>query len=1236
MVPTPLEHARQLLLDPHRCPACGTRLASPRCPGCGLDLAGDAGARVWEASRAAAQALAHHAEVLTSVRSGQRPAFGPPASAGPLARPASSSDVLSRPAPALPGAAVPPPPASGVPGAPHPAGPHVPGPWRPVEPRPVRPPWRVQTVLVTLGAALLGLASLVFLVFTWELLTLPVRAGLVVVGTAAVLALAVLLRRRGLVQSAEAVAALGSALLTLDVWALWATGVFASAPGWLVGGMGLLLCGALLALYGLRTGLRAGSTAAAVLVPAAPLPLAAAVEHAWLTVTALLLSLGLATLRHLPAVRTRVAERRVLAAFAGAAATVAALVLVVELTRTAPRHTVALAVLGAVLVAALAAQSLLARGPAARVWAAASGLLAALLTAITVPPLADSFAPWSAPAAVLLATAVVLAASPARPVTVPRERGGQATTAALVAAGTAAFLAVPEVAVFTAEGILAVLVPDGTPGAAAGPAAATTVASIVLATALGLRLAPSMRQVAVALTCASTLAGVAILARSVPSTTLALTALALVAVGAPLRAPWRTHTRALAVAAAAAAVVAGLDGGASGAPTTWALALVAALVTATLVTLVVARGGRWRAPAAGLAVVPLTFALATTARIVGASPADAACLAAALVGTGVVVLVLLRAGERAERFTALAVAACVQAVTWLVTLVEAGAEPGTQPAVALLPLAAAAQALGLAALGRHRVGMRVRQPAAAVVAPLLALALATTRAVTGQPALSAVLVGAAVLGCATVLVARAMPGFRELLEVSGAGVAAVALAAALVDAPSGVVTLQLALAAVTAGVVGLAPDRRAVGWWALGFAVLASWSGLAVRDVGTPEAYTAPLGLVLGVIGVRRVRRDARTTSEAPGGAPPGLQSTGLQSTGLQSTGLQSTGLPLLAAGVLLVGLPPSLVDDPAVLGSAGSALVLDRTVLLTVAVVGLALGALRLAGSTRPATAGAGRVLAACAAVLAVAGPLRRAVVALLDEPPTAVEAWSFPAALVLGLATLAARRSGGPRPVVLVGAWCTVLAAAVPTVATAAAQLGDDTATGVLRLVAVGLAGTALALVGVRRGALAVTAPGLTALALAGATGALAGGPLPPDAVLAVTGAAAGVVGTAWLVRTPTAGSWPTLGTPGLLVLAPALVGLQVDPDPWRWVVVLIGGTAAVLLGAVRRWQSPFVVGAVVLAAEVLLQLGAAAASVVANIGWWPLLFVGGAVLTVVGVTYEKRLRDAREATRFVSRMR
>ena len=276
----------------------------------------------------------------------------------------------------------------------------------------------------------------------------------------------------------------------------------------------------------------------------------------------------------------------------------------------------------------------------------------------------------------------------------------------------AGVLAVPDLLVLTARGLSAVVVPDQAPGGDEGSAAVTTAACVVLSAALGLRLVHPLRHVALGLSCLGTWAGVALLTRSVPSTTLGLAVLALAAVSVPLPSPWRRHTRTLAVVAAATAVIAGLEAGAVGAPTTWVLAQVVALTSASLVALVTRRPlrGASRAAATCVSLVLLVFACAAGARATGAGPTDAAVVAAAVVGTGVVLLVLLRVGERTERLAALAVAAGVQAVTWLTTLT---AGPEVRPAAALLPLIAAVQAAGLVTLGPCRVGEGVRRPAAA-------------------------------------------------------------------------------------------------------------------------------------------------------------------------------------------------------------------------------------------------------------------------------------------------------------------------------------------------------------------------------------------------------------------------------------------------------------------------------------------------------------------------------------------
>jgi len=1211
-----LEEARRLLLDPARCPACGAHLAGPRCPVCALDLAGPAGATVWEASQAAAAALARQAEVVATVRRGAatHPAPVPSGGAG-VGAPPPGPAAPPLPSPAQPSTARPSPQRPAPAGPPVTSGqPYVP-PVRPA-PAPARRPWPVQTVLVTLGAALLAVATLVFLVFTWELLTLGARAAVVALGTAAVLGLAALLRRRGLRVSAEAVAALGSALLALDVWALWATGLLGGAPGWAVGGVGLAACGGLLALYGARTGLRAGTVAAAVLVPVAPLPAALSARTAAAALGGLLLEFALTSLRHHPVVRTRVAERRVLATGAVALAVPLGVVPVAALTAADAGGSVAVVALAVVSAAALVAQSAFARPGAARGWAGAGGLVAAATAAAAVPPVADAAVAWSAPAAAAVAVVGALLALRVPPTA--RIGAGTATAAAAVAAAASAL---PEVLLLGLAAVLAVLEPGEPASDWAAASGVTTVSVVVLVAAVGLRLAPALRHVAAALASLALLEGVALLAGSLPQAVGAFGLVTLVALVVPLPPPWRSHARALAVLASLAAVLASATGAAGDATDPERAALAVALTLGAGVALVAARWGGPTARGAGAGVAALlgTGAGATALRLAGAGGLDATLLAATALGLAVTALVLTRTVSRPQRAVLLPTAAAVQALTWLgAASVADGAPAGSPSAVPLvtLPLAAAVQCGALATLGRGRVGLAPRRVATALVVPAAATGVLSAHLVTGRPGAATTSLVAVVLACAAALVARtadtAGRGFRTALEVSGAVVAGLAL----LGAPhAGVATLELSLLAVTAGVVALAPDRRPLRWWALGLAVLASWTGLAARDVGVPEAYAAPLGLVLAGTGVARLRR---LRSENPDGPSA------------------TSAVSFLTAGVVLVGVPPALAADRLTVGDAR----LDRTVLLTAGLLLLAAAAWRAAASGAAVHRAAASALAGCVGLLAVLGPVRRAVASLAGG--SGGEVWGLAAAVALGLATLAARRAGAPRTSVVTGVWAAVLVAATPALVVAGTALEDAAVAdgapplAVARLAAVALVGAALALVGVLRDRAVAVAPGLALLALAAFTGAVGAHVLPLDAVLGVSGVLAGAVGAAWLVRDPRARSWPALGAPCVLVLAPALVGLHAAPAPWRWLVVLGGGVAAVLVGASRRLQAPFVVGAAVLAAEVVLQLVAAAASVVSHVGWWPLLFAGGVVLTVVGVTYERRLRDAREATRFVARLR
>ncbi|WP_253290024.1 SCO7613 C-terminal domain-containing membrane protein [Verrucosispora sioxanthis] len=126
------------------------------------------------------------------------------------------------------------------------------------------------------------------------------------------------------------------------------------------------------------------------------------------------------------------------------------------------------------------------------------------------------------------------------------------------------------------------------------------------------------------------------------------------------------------------------------------------------------------------------------------------------------------------------------------------------------------------------------------------------------------------------------------------------------------------------------------------------------------------------------------------------------------------------------------------------------------------------------------------------------------------------------------------------------------------------------------------------------------------------------------------AGAVG---LRTRPGLNSWLALG-PGLAaLLLPSLtvVLFGTDPDPWRRLLLGVVALAATLLGAVRRWQAPVLLGAGTLALLALYEL----------VRSWDLLprwaFLAAAGLALIGLatTYERRRRDLVRLRSAVGRM-
>jgi len=256
-------------------------------------------------------------------------------------------------------------------------------------------------------------------------------------------------------------------------------------------------------------------------------------------------------------------------------------------------------------------------------------------------------------------------------------------------------------------------------------------------------------------------------------------------------------------------------------------------------------------------------------------------------------------------------------------------------------------------------------------------------------------------------------------------------------------------------------------------------------------------------------------------------------------------------------------------------------------------------------------------------------------------VELWSLTGAAVLGVALLLGARSSalpgaGPRR------WGLPLVAAVAAAPTLLAI--DTTPAGTARALGVLGAGSALALVmGLRVDATGLSrlrargvAAGVACATVAALLGAALTPVVPADVYLVLLGAVLLVLGIDRLRHDADASSWPTTAIGLLLVLVVPLATGWAVPTTWRLLLVAGGGLAAVVAGAVRRWQAPFVLGGAVLGVVALVQASPTAVAAMRMVEWWTVLAVGGAVLLGLGLTYERRLREAREAVRFVSAMR
>ncbi|WP_193665512.1 SCO7613 C-terminal domain-containing membrane protein [Nocardioides kribbensis] len=318
---------------------------------------------------------------------------------------------------------------------------------------------------------------------------------------------------------------------------------------------------------------------------------------------------------------------------------------------------------------------------------------------------------------------------------------------------------------------------------------------------------------------------------------------------------------------------------------------------------------------------------------------------------------------------------------------------------------------------------------------------------------------------------------------------------------------------------------------------------------------------------------------------------------------------------------------------------------------VGLGLLVLAVLAALPSAALGAVAALAALGVSLVAAHRRPAAPSLVVLTAAAGWAAWSGGDAAGLGATTL------GPAVVVVVGAlalWrarpvveLTALAtavlasaaavdAAVDAAAAAAGRDGagstyDAAAALALHLTLVGALVVAAALLRVERrpagwlGGALLTAASWVRLADTGVT--------QPEAYALPAALALLVLGALRLRRDPAASTRSALGSGLLLATVPSLLRVLVDdPVSPRALVLGLACLGLVLLGARLRLAAPLVVGAVVGGVLVLAE----AAPWAAQTPQWVLLGLTGTLLTVVGVTWERRLAQVRAGSAYLARLR
>lgn len=539
----------------------------------------------------------------------------------------------------------------------------------------------------------------------------------------------------------------------------------------------------------------------------------------------------------------------------------------------------------------------------------------------------------------------------------------------------------------------------------------------------------------------------------------------------------------------------------------------------------------------------------------------------------------------------------------------------------------------------------LRTGAAALLVPALAVAIISLGAeflsVSASPITLPII--AAIIACVLPSTALIGAGLERLgvverdarwsriaIEISSLVTALFAVVLALVRAAAGLPTTLIVLVILGVGAIATAIfGRRRYGWLMAGIAFTgALWCVWALNGITGLEPYLLPPTLAAAVVGFFLVAR--------------GLPGFGLSAAGLYTAGLATAIAPILVTQAAIGGAEAD--------GSAGS----DpwRTWLLLGFSVGLvALGAaipvivrwspLSRIGSLRTPSLMLGLVAAASGVVQSVRFGLSQDGAVAGDETVmVAVLGYTvFATGLAVVIGVLTSIRADAPWAAperLATSRWLFVPAVLFLVIGPIVAMRGGWLP--IITLYAISLALLALMIVTtvLTRTRSVILPPVFLTFAIAwcAAVASWSARDLRVEAFSLPLGFALLAVGviamwpqreekaSLWTWPIGFSGSWRLLG-PGIVVtFLPSILATGTDPRTERAILVIVLALIAIMIGNLRRLAAPFILGIIVLPIENIVVFAVQVGQNISSLPWWITLATAGAVLLVLAVTSERRV--------------